>query len=98
MERTIGKIEDLEREDSQLSSEQAERRIAEIDLDDAGLGRIEDEELKEALEVGASSSTSWRTSTSTAGSRPSATTSDNSILLYLAAKDVTAERDAKLES
>jgi hypothetical protein len=94
MERTIGKIKRLEEKIARFNQMQATN--AEIDVDDMAPDEIEDEELKEALEVGSKFKYKLAHLDVDRWIEDLAKDKQQLNLLYLAAKDVSIDRDAKL--
>jgi len=95
MERTIGKVETLEEKIAGFQQKQA--ADAEIDVDDVTANEIEDDELKEALEVGSKFKYKLAHLEVDRWLKDLAKDKRQLNLLYLAAKDVSVERDAKLK-
>lgn len=95
MERTIGKVETLEEKILRFKETQADN--AEIDVDDLASDGIEDEELKEALEVGSKFKYKLAHLEVDRWLEDLAKDKRQLNLLYLAAKDVSVARDAKLK-
>lgn len=94
MERTIAKIEDLEARINRFKKFQAEN--PELDFDDLQVDSLEDEELREALEVG--EKLTYKMAHLKVDEWLTALREDKEQLtiLHAAAKDITPDRDAKL--
>ena len=94
MDRTISKIEKLEKRIERFQQFRSEN--PEFDFDDLKIEELDDEELQEALQVGEKLSFKMAHLDVETWLRDLKRDKEQLYLLYLSAKDISEERDAKL--